>query len=882
MKLLRVWSARFLGLFGRKRRERELADEIEFHLQSQIEDNIRSGMTEEEARRRAVLKSGGIQSAKETYRDSSTIPLFENMAQDVRFAIRQLRKNLVFAFTAIVTLALGLCASVALFAFVDAALIKPVPFPAPARLVHVTESLATMPRANLSYPDYLDWKKLNKVFTSLDVYNPTGYLLKTQTGVQPVPAARVSDGFFRTLGIAPMLGRDFYSGEDLAGTPNTVILSYAAWQKRLAGAKNVIGQTIRLSGVPYTVVGILPQNFQFALRGEAELWTPLHASGSCDLRRSCHSLEGIARLRDGVSVKTALAEMREIARQLEKQYPDSNRGQGASVLPLAEVIVGDVRPILLVLLGGGILLLLMASVNVSSLLLARSETRRREIAVRSSLGASSIRLNTQFATEALVLIFAGTAAGLFCAEWAMKLLTRLIPPDIMARTPYLNGLGLNLHVMGFAVFTALLTTLLFSIVPSFHLRFSDIQKGLTEGSRGSAGIAWRRLGSKLVMLQLTIAMVLLVGAGLLGKSLDRLLHVSLGFQTDHLATLNVALPESRYPRDEQVVALQRRIVGRIRVLPGVNSVGITSILPVSGNGNTDWIRIVGKPFHGEHNEINSRDVNPDYFKTLHARLLRGRSFRDSDDALRPHVVIINQVLARKYFPGEDPLGKQIGDISLSPNSLRKIVGIVDDIREGSLDSEIWPAEYLPFNQSPDTFFSLVVRTSQTEGSMLPVLTATIHRIDPEIGTVGEAIMNERINSSPSAYLHRSSAWLVGAFALLALLLGVVGLYGVVAYSVSQRTREIGIRMALGAERRRVHRLILKEAGWLTTGGLAGGLVSSLAAATLIRKLLFGVAAWDLSTLAAVALLLGAAAILASYIPARRAASVNPVEALRAE
>ena len=377
-------------------------------------------------------------------------------------------------------------------------------------------------------------------------------------------------------------------------------------------------------------------------------------------------------------------------------------------------------------------------------------------------------------------------------------------------------------------------------------------------------------------------MVLLVGAGLLGQSLNRLLHVDLGFAPDHLATLGGVAPDARYPSDEQVVALSRKIASGVGLLPGVQSVGLASVLPVSFNGNTDWIRFVGRLYHNEHNELNERDVSSEYLRTIQAQLLRGRYFTDAEDACKPRVAIINQAFAKKYFPGEDPIGKRFGDDELSSKSMREIIGIVNDVHEGSLDSQVWPAEYLPFNQTPGTYFSLVVRTSQDAQSVLPALSETIRRIDPEVGTADEATMAGRINASPSAYLHRASAWLVSGFAGLALLLGVVGLYGVVAYSVSQRTREIGIRMALGAERAGVYRLILGEAGRLTLGGLAGGLVCSLAAATLVRKLLFGVSSWDVPTLVIVALLLGLAALLASFIPARRAALVNPVEALRAE
>ena len=804
------------------------------------------------------------------------------LVQDLRYAFRQLRKSPGFAFTATLILALGMGASVSIFGFVDAALIKPLPYKDPTRLIDVTESVAMIPRANLSYPDYLDWKKLNQVFSSLDVYNGTGYLVRTSAGTEPVPGMRVSDGFFHTLGITPVLGRDFYAGEDLPSAPKSVILSYATWQKRFGGRKDAAGETVTLSGVPYVIVGVLPQDFQFALGRNEEFWTTLHASDYCGLRRGCHNLYGIGRLKDAVSVEMARAEMETIARQLEMQYPTDNRGQGASVLPLSEVVVKDIRPILLVLLGGAGLLLVIACVNVSSLLLVRSESRKREIAVRGALGASRARLIRQFLTEGLVLMALGSLLGLAAAGSAMQILARLVSKDMMAGMPYLRGLGLNSHVLEFALAVSVFSAALFSLPPVVRLPLTRLREGLTEGGRGYAGTLWRRFGSNLVVVELAIAVVLLVAAGLLGKSFYRLLHVDVGFQADHLATVGVALSDAAFAKDEQVVAVERQIISRVSNLPGVESAGISSVLPVSFNGNTTWIRVVGQPYNGEHNEVNQREVSSAFFTTLRAKLLRGRYFTDSEDASKPLVVIINQALARKYFPGEDPIGKRLGDTDLSQKSVAEIIGIVEDVKDGSLDSEIWPAVYYPFNQNNDTYFSLVVRTSQAERSMLPTLVATVHEIDPGIGTMDVASMTDRINDSPTAYLHRSSAWLVGGFAFLALMLGVVGLYGVIAYSVSQRTREIGVRMALGAQRRSVYQLIMKEAGWLAGVGIGAGLACSVGAATLIRGLLFGVQIWDAATLAAVSMVLAVSALLASYIPARRAARVDPMVALRYE
>jgi macrolide transport system ATP-binding/permease protein len=882
MRLASILYMRFRSFFSRAKVEQDLDAELQYHLERQIEEDVAAGMSREDARRAALRAFHGLAQRKEECRDMRGWNLMDNLMQDLRFTLRQLRKNPGFTSTAILMLALGICASVAIFAFVDAALFKPLPYRNPATLLGVFEHIDLCPRCNLSYLDYVDWKKLNKVFASLEIYHGNGYILTTPSGVEPAQAVRVSAGFFRTLGVAPSIGRDFYAGEDRPGAPRTVMLSHDSWMKRYGGKSDAIGRTATLDNNPYVIIGVLPADFHFAPVGLAEFWTMEDGTGSCEKRRSCHNSYGLARLKDGVTVQAAQADTSLIAAQLEKQYPDSNHGQGALVLPLSEVIVGNIRPILLVLLAGAGLLLGIACVNVASLLLVRAESRRREMSVRSALGASRARLIGQFVTEGLVLVAAGSALGLMSAHWAMQLLASLIPAGMLAGMPFLRDLGLNLRVSIFGCGIALLTAVVFAITPTLRLSFAEMREGLGEGSRGSAGNAWRRLGSKLVVVELATAMVLLVGAGLLGKSLYRLLHVDLQFQPDHLATLMIGAPDSTYGKDPQAVALGRRTISRILSLAGVTSAGTSSVFPVSYNGNTDWIRFVGKPYNGQHNEVNEREVSAGYFAAIGAKMLRGRYFSDAEDDSKPKVAIINQALARKYFPGEDPIGKVIGDTELTPKSLRQIVGIVDDIREGSLESEIWPAEYLPFNQNPGTYMCLVVRTSQSEQSTLPALAAAIRDIDRNIVTFDVQSMRDRIDSSTSAYMHRSSAALVGGFAAMALLLGVVGLYGVIAYSVSQRTREIGVRMALGAEPKSVYRLILKEAGWLTCAGICLGMICSLGAATLMRKLLFGVQSWDAPTLIAVAAVLGISALVASFIPARRAASVNPVDALRAE
>jgi macrolide transport system ATP-binding/permease protein len=873
---------RRLGMvFSRKRFHSELEEEMAFHRAQRESDLMAGGMTAEAARHAAMREFGNAARLSEKSHEVIAFRV-ETVAQDLRFALRQLRRSPGFGLTAIFILALGMGVSVAIFGFVDAALIRPLPYWQPNRLMDVAENARAWPRSNLSYQDYLDYKRLNKSFSSLDVYVGMGYLLQTSSGMEPVNGARVSDGFFSSLGVKPMLGRGFLPGEDQPGKPKIVMLTYGAWLKRFGGNRNIVGQAVNLSGVAYTVVGVLPREFAFAPRGEAELWVPMLELQQCEQHRHCHDLFGVGRLREGVTPQAALADMQAIAKRLEAQYPDSNRDQGAAVQPLSELILHDVRPVLELLLAGAGLLLLIACINVASLLLVRSESRRREIAVRGALGATQARLTRQFVTEGLLLALAGCAGGVLVAGWLMTLLTHMVPKAMADGVPFLAAVGLNRDTALFAAAVALGAALLLAATPALRLTRQPIRDGLSEGSSGAGSTLWRRMGANLVVAELAVAMVLLVGAGLLGQSFYRLLHVELGFDAGHLATVDLLVPQNIYPKDEQQIAAFREIADKMSAQPGVVSVGLTSALPVHCNCDTDWIRVVGKPYNGEHFEINSREVSPGYLATLKAQLVRGRMFTDDDRAGKPAVIVINESLARTYFPGEDPIGKTIGDTDLAPGSLRQVVGVVRDVRESGLDTQVWPTQYQPLYQNADIFATLVVRTQQDPGAYLPSLVKTLRTINPNLGVSDEETMEQQIGETQSALLHRFSAWLVGGFAAIALILGVVGLYGVVAYSVSRRTREIGVRMALGAQRGTVYALVLRQAGRLTLVGVGLGLACSLGASLLMEKLLFGIKAWDAGTLAGVALLLGCAAMAASFLPAHRAASVNPTEALRAE
>lgn len=867
-------------LVGRNQFRDELKEEMDFHRAAAEQAFIDDGMSAQAARYAARRQFGNATHFQE---QSSELVGFrlETVLQDLRFALRQLRKNPGFAATAILILALGMGANLAIFAFVDSALIKPLPYRDPGRLVGLFEAISAGPKYCISYLDYLDWKRWNKSFASMDAYTGWNFMVQARQGTELVQGVHVSSGFFRTLGVAPMLGRDFRPEEDAPGASRSVILSYASWQKRFGGRQDILGRTITLDGVTKNIIGVMPREFNFAPVEPAELWDTIDPASSCSKRRICHNLFGVARLKDGVTTAAALDDVTRLAKQLEKQYPDSNQGQGAALFPLTEVIVGDIGPILRTLLAGTALLLLIAGVNVANLLLVRSEGRRREIALRGALGASRARIVRQFMTEGAVLVTTGSVLAAALAIAAVHTWPRMMPADMLAGMPFLSEAGASAHLALYAVGVALIAWLLFAIVPLARLPLRDVRGGLTDGGRAAAGLTWRRLGSTLVVLELATALLLLAGAGLLTRSLYRLLHVEIGIRTDHLAMISLAGPPSTYDTDEKSIALEKEVLRRMETLPGVRSAAIATFLPLTGNGPFSDFTVAGEPLGpGEHDEATRREITPAYFATIGAEMLHGRTFTD-DDGLKMHVAIVNEAMARKFFGGQNPIGRQIRYLGGSGPTL-EVVGIVRNIKEGPLDDLTRPAFYIPFAQDPGPFFSVVVRSSQQEQSLLPLMARTVHELDTHIAIFGQSTMETNVRNSQAAYLHRSAAWLAAAFASTALLLGVVGLYGVIAYSVSQRTREIGVRMALGAQRGMISGMVLREATRLIVIGIAAGVAGSLATAGLLRPLLFGIQPWDWTTLAGVALLLTVAAMLASYLPAHRAASVNPVDALRAE
>jgi len=806
-----------------------------------------------------------------------------NAIQDLRYAVRALLKSPRFSLTAVFTLALGIAANVAIFTFVNAALIRPLPYHDASRLVEVYSSkqMDVNQQFEASYPDYMDWRKENQVFESLAGYSQNGVILKDKGTSEALPSAVASDNFFQTLGVKPIFGRSFAAGEDLAAAPRTVLLSYGFWQKHFGGSRDVLGQTLNLDGQANTIVGVLPQNFHFAPVGDPAVWLTLHASGELLQRRNLYWVSVVARLRPGISRDAAAAGMNVVARHLQ-QYPDSDKDLLTSVVPLNDVVVGQIRPILLVLLAAVALLLLIACANVANLLLARSASRRREMAIRSALGASRGRLIYLMLSEGLALSLIGGILGTVLAQWLVKGFVLLIPERQMDAMPYLHNLRTDTAVLLFALGLVIITGIIFALAPAFQASRTDVQHTLKEGAHSSQSAGWKQFASGLVVAEVTVAMVLLAGSGLLVKSLYRLLTVDPGFDHKNLIGLSIGFPDEHYTKTADQVQLHHKLVDRLSAVPGVESAGSGSVRPVSNGGNTVMFCVEGRRCDGRGSEANSRSADSNYLQTLRAQLGSGRWFNSGDNLNSPQVLIVNETLAHKYLNGLDPLKQSLRFTFSAKQKPRQIVGVVKDIKEGPLDSPARPAIYSPIEQSPRTYFDVVVRSSRNPATLVPELQSAVHSVDADAVTFNIQTMDERIQRSPAAFLHRYPAWLAAGFAILALFLGSIGLYGLVAYSVSQRTQEIGIRMALGAQRRDVLNMILSQGLRLIVPGIVIGAIAAVIAAYLVRSMLFGVTVADPLIFTVVTVILAVVTLLASFIPARQATRVDPMVALRYE
>ena len=815
------------------------------------------------------------------------------LIQDLRYGLRMLARNPGFTAVAIITLALGIGANAAIFSVVNAVLLRPLPFLAPDQLVRV-ESIRLPANApdNASYPDFLDWRARNHVFEGMAVFRTNNFTLLGRAEAANVQGAVVSADLFRILGVRPSLGRAFLPEEDKPGAADggdAVTLSHRLWRQRFGADRNIVGRTINLDSRSFTVIGVMPPGFQFPIQAEPiDLWTtiavdiggPNGGRGMAD-QRGAHYLDVIARLKPSVSVAEADAEINTIFSALGKQHPNDSAHRGARIVPERDQLVGDVRPALLILLGAVGCVLLIACANVANLLLARATTRQKEVAVRSALGASRGRVFRQLLTESVALSVLGSTAGLFLAVWGTNFLLRLIPEDV----PRLTEVHLDGQVLAFTVVLSLLTGLLFGLAPAVQASKTTLTESLKEGGRGATeGLHRNRVRSILAVTEVAAALVLLVGAGLLAQSFLRLEHVDPGFDPHHVLTFALTLPDARYSGARQVDFFQQ-VVAHVGRLPGVRSASAGGPLPLSRDEIDARFDIEGRSVPvSERPRTGYTWVEPGYFRTLGIPLLKGRDFAAADNLKSRPVLIINEALARRFFPNEDPIGKRIepgiGNGYPKGPPMREIVAVVGDIKQNSLEAPSSPNVYVPLAQSPLDFMTFVVRTDVTPESIVGSVRNQIREMDKDLPMGSVKTLDQYL----SQFVAQSqfNTLLVGLFAALALLLAAVGLYGVISYTVSQRTHELGIRMALGAERRDVLRLIVAQAFVLTLIGVCIGLLAAVALTRFLATLLYGVRPTDPVTFFGVSLLLGGVSLFASYIPARRAAKVDPMVALRYE
>ena len=823
------------------------------------------------------------------------------MITDLRYALRMLLKSPGFTFVAVLTLALGIGANTAIFSVVNAVLLKPLPFPAPQQLLAVGMTITNdgSPRdelGSLSYPDYFDFRKENRTLASLAIYRNETVAFNDANGAQSLVGIKCSGDFFDVLGIRPIIGRGFARADEAAGGgPGgyKVVLSYNFWQRHFGAAKDVLGRRIELDRRPYTVIGVMPARFQFPIQTDPiEFYITIagDATSNDGLKpvteeRGNHSLESIARLKPGLTTAQAQADLSTIAARLTQQYPDTNTAFGALVKPLRENLVGDVRTALYVLFGAVVCVLLIANANVANLLLARASVRGKEIALRAALGASRSRIVRQLLTESLLLSAFGGLFGLLLAQWGTDALIKTVPQNI----PRVGDIQLDAAVLTFTILVSLATGIIFGLVPAWQASHVDLNTALKTGMRtGSEGGHKGRFRNGLVVAEVALALVLLISAGLLIQSFARLGQVQTGLQPDRLLTARIGLPGAAYPKNENIIAFFEKLMPKLRALPEVESASTIMPLPLgSSNMVTDFDIVKHSLPEGQRPAAPARIAGTDYFKTVGIPLRQGRVFDEHDTFTSTPVVIVNELFASKYFPGQNAVGQQItpgfaaGSDPDDKPKVREIIGVVGNVKHRSLRNDDTPEMYLSQSQIPFDFLTLVVRTRVANpASLTAAIRTQLAAVDPDIPLTNVRVFEEYISRSLAR--PRFNALLLSIFAGTALLLTAIGIYGVMAYSVVQRTNEIGIRMALGAEQSSIFRLIVGQAMTLVAISLVVGLVAAFAATRLLNSLLFGVGAWDPITFSAIVLLISVVAFLAAWLPARRAARVDPIIALRTE
>ena len=886
MYWFRVSLTRVRGLLMKRRVESEVEEELRFHLRMRAEENVRRGMTQEEAARAAQGSFGSWARVKEACRDVKGGGVLETLRQDVKFGVRTMRKNLGFTSVAVLTLALGMGANTAIFSVVNSVLLRPLPYPNAERIAAIQELNDKGSRVQVTAANFLDWRKQNTVFERLAAILARPANLATGDEAERIELAMTSADFFEVFGVGPQLGRFFLPEEERAGHAPVAVISHGLWQRRFGGDSSTVGKSVTLDGQSYTVVGVAPAGFQYPDKTEA--WIPPFQlvpmlSPTMDLERSrgFGFLSAVGLLKQGVTIERANDEMAAITARLRQQYPETNNNRFDRVESLRTNLVGERSAALLLLLGAVALVLLIACANVSNLLLARAASRGKEIAVRLALGATRLRLVRQLLVESMLLALAGGAAGLVLGWWGVDLMRGLLPADF----PRAQGIGVDLRVLAFTFLVSLLTGVVFGLAPALRATNPDVNESLKESSRGSAGDGRRsRVRGALVVSEVAISLVLLIGAGLLFRSFLRLQSVELGFRPERLLTFRVSPSGPNFDTDPKYSAFYDQIAERVRSLPGVDAVGVINTLPLA-KGPTTAFRVDGRPpiTSDKWARVNYRSVSPDYFRAVGVPVLKGRAFDAHDNESAPFVVVVNQSLARRDFPGEEPLGKRIntgGTRSDGQPIWFEIVGVVGDVRSLELSSEPMPEIYSSYLQDPFAGMSFVVRTAVEPEGLIPSVREAVRQVD-RAQPVTEFREMERVVGDAAAQ-PRFNSLLLAVFAGLSLLLAAAGIYGVMSYGVTQRTREIGLRVALGARRRDVLKLVVGRGMVLTLLGVGIGLAASFGLTRLLRSLLFGVSETDPLTFAGVALLLTSVSLLACYVPARRATRVDPMVALRYE
>ncbi|MBO0721183.1 MAG: ABC transporter permease, partial [Blastocatellia bacterium] len=886
-----------LALLHKRQAEDELDDELRYHIERQTEQNIRLGMNPEEAYHAARKTFGGVEQAKERSRDARGVRWIEDFWQDLRYGARMLVKQPGFTLMVVATLALGIGANSAIFSVVNAVLLNPLPYPDADRIMNLSTYEHAQPEYDrgVSYLNFLDWQKQQSVFTQLAVSRNQSFNLTGGGEPEIVSGAFISPEAFSLLEVQPIRGRVFTAGDNRLDSARTAMLGYAFWQRRFGGENSVIGRTLRLDDQAYTIIGVMPPRFKF---GGAEVWVPigLFANQSPNIARTASYNTVVGRLKPGVRIEQARAEINAISARLAEQYPETSIDVGVRIAPLSEKVTREIRPSLLALMGTVVFVLLIACANVANLLIARIAAREKELAIRAALGARRWRLVRQLLMESLSLATLGGLTGILLARWGLQFLLKLAPQDLI---PGEVVIGIGWQTLGFTLLLTLLTTLICSLLPALRFSKCAVLDGLKDGARLSTNASGnQRMRSALVTLEVALSVILLIGAGLLIKSFARLQQVEFGFKKESLLAIDLKFSPGKYDQPQRLESFYRDVLERVNTTPGVESAAFINGAPFTGSGQVTPLVREGQSF-SHLQELSNRHIRyyivyGDLDSALGSPPIAGRGFTSQDTSTSEPVAIINQAAAEKYFPGENPLGKRIM-LGVPENLIRPeffggfkkfpwltVVGVVKNLRDSSwLWQEFQAAGYTPLAQTPGPVIfknsTLLVRSSKDPVSLVNAVRRQIHSLDPDLPLANVATMEDLIDTSfkPQQF----NAFLMGLFAALALLLAVVGLYGVLSYMVVQRRHEIGVRLALGAQSRSIVLLFLKQGLRMTLLGMAIGLAGAYGLMRLLEHLLFGVSATDLPTFISVALLLAGVALLACWIPARRATKVSPLIAL---